>query len=47
MAYVIGREKEMQELRNLYNSGDAVFVAVYGRCRVGKTFLVNEAPNGQ
>lgn len=39
---IIGREKEIQELTELYNSGRAEFIAVYGRRRVGKTFLVNE-----
>ena len=47
MAYMIGREKETQELLNLYNSGNAEFVAVYGRRRVGKTFLVDEALKGK
>ncbi len=42
MCDVIGRKKEIQELRRYYNSGRAEFVAVYGRRRVGKTFLVNE-----
>ena len=43
MSYIIGREKEIRELHNLYNSGNAEFVAIYGRRRVGKTFLVDEA----
>ena len=47
MAYLIGREKEMHELISLYNSGKAEFVAVYGRRRVGKTFLVDEALKGK
>ena len=47
MAYIIGREKETKELVNLYNSGNAEFVAVYGRRRVGKTFLVDEALKGK
>ena len=32
----------MEELRNLYESNKAEFVAIYGRRRVGKTFLVKE-----
>ena len=47
MSYIIGREKEIRELHNLYNSGNAEFVAIYGRRRVGKTFLVDEALKGK
>ncbi|MBR5338342.1 MAG: AAA family ATPase [Lachnospiraceae bacterium] len=39
---MIGREKEKKELEQLYNSGRAELVAVCGRRRVGKTFLINE-----
>lgn len=42
MCEIIGRKKEIAELRRYYNSGRAEFVAVYGRRRVGKTFLVDE-----
>jgi len=42
MERVIGRKQETTELLELYNSGRAEFVAVYGRRRVGKTFLVDE-----
>lgn len=38
---MIGREKERAQLIRLYESGEAQFVAVYGRRRVGKTYLVN------
>lgn len=44
---IVGREKEILELKELYNSGKAEFVAVYGRRRVGKTFLVDEALKGK
>ena len=37
----IGRRKEKDELLNLYGSGRAEFITIYGRRRVGKTFLVN------
>lgn len=47
MSYIIGREKEIRELHGLYNSGNAEFVAIYGRRRVGKTFLVDEALKGK
>ena len=39
---LIGRENETKKLKELYNSDSAEFVAVYGRRRVGKTFLVEE-----
>ncbi len=39
---IIGREREQKKLIDLYESGRAEFVAVYGRRRVGKTFLVDE-----
>ncbi|MBQ8094840.1 MAG: AAA family ATPase [Clostridia bacterium] len=39
---ITGREKEQKKLRNLYESGRAEFVAVYGRRRVGKTYLIDE-----
>jgi len=37
----IGRKKERDELFDIFHSGRAEFVSVYGRRRVGKTFLVN------
>ena len=42
MCTIIGRKREIEELNRYYNSGNAEFIAVYGRRRVGKTFLVNE-----
>ena len=39
---MIGRKKESNELETLYNSGAPELVAVYGRRRIGKTYLVNE-----
>ena len=39
---LIGREKEIQELRQAYDSGESKFVAVFGRRRIGKTYLVRE-----
>ncbi len=42
MCDIIGRKKEIAELRRCYESDRAEFVAVYGRRRVGKTFLINE-----
>lgn len=42
METIIGREEEINEITELYNSGRAEFLAIYGRRRVGKTFLVKE-----
>ncbi len=42
MSKIIGREQEIEELKELYMSDKAEFVAIYGRRRVGKTFLVKE-----
>ena len=39
---IIGREQEIFELGRLMDSGRPEFVAVYGRRRVGKTFLIRE-----
>ena len=37
-----GREKEKELLQNIYDSDRAELVAIYGRRRVGKTYLVRE-----
>ena len=39
---LIGREKEKQVLLNALNEEYSQFIAVYGRRRVGKTFLIRE-----
>jgi len=44
---MVGREKEQKRLRELADSEDAEFVAVYGRRRVGKTYLVRETFDGE
>ena len=41
----IGREVQLKELRDVLNSTNPEFVAVYGRRRVGKTFLIRHAAN--
>jgi len=41
MSTMIGREAEIKEFDRFYSSGKPEFIAVYGRRRVGKTFLVN------
>ena len=43
---LIGREMEMAELRRCMESDRSEFVIVYGRRRVGKTFLVDRYFNG-
>lgn len=42
---MIGREVETRIFRKAYASETSEFVAVYGRRRIGKTFLVNEVFN--
>ncbi|MCQ2280747.1 MAG: ATP-binding protein, partial [Bacteroidales bacterium] len=44
---IIGRKKEIRELKELYNSGEAELVAVYGRRRVGKTYLIDQSLEGK
>ena len=39
---MIGREYEIRKLNEYYSSGSAELIALYGRRRVGKTFLVDE-----
>ena len=39
---IIGRKQEISKLQELYKSGKPEFVALFGRRRVGKTFLVRE-----
>ena len=43
---MIGRKKESEELNKLYHSGKAELVAIYGRRRIGKTYLVDEIFKG-
>ena len=39
---IVGREEEKRKLEELYSSGSAELVALYGRRRVGKTYLIDE-----
>ena len=39
---IIGRDNEIQELKAAFESEYSEFVVVYGRRRVGKTFLIRE-----
>jgi AAA+ ATPase superfamily predicted ATPase len=43
MNELIGRKKELSMLKTAANSNKSEFVAVYGRRRVGKTFLIRQA----
>jgi predicted AAA+ superfamily ATPase len=43
---MIGRKEEQRILRELALSGESEFVVIYGRRRVGKTFLVRETFGG-
>lgn len=38
----IGRQKELNALNRLYNSGKFEFAVIYGRRRVGKTAIINQ-----
>ena len=38
---IIGRKREQEQLTQIVNSGRPEFAVIYGRRRVGKTFLVN------
>ena len=43
MDSLIGRKKELAILKDLQNGSRSEFVAIYGRRRVGKTFLIRTA----
>lgn len=43
MQKLVGRKKELATLEGLKNENKSSFVAVYGRRRVGKTFLIRHA----
>ncbi len=47
MSYVIGRKSEIEEIERHYRSDRSEFIAVCGRRRVGKTFLINQALKGR
>ena len=44
---MIGRVQEVKELNRLYSRDKAELVAIYGRRRVGKTYLVDETFTGR
>ena len=39
---IIGRKRELEILNNVYGSNKAEFLSIYGRRRIGKTFLIKE-----
>ena len=43
---LIGRENEIEKIDKMLQSGQAEFLAVYGRRRVGKTFLIRQYLKG-
>lgn len=47
MSRIIGRKKELSLLNSLKNSESPAFLAVYGRRRVGKTFLIRQGFDNQ
>lgn len=47
MKKLIGRAKEIERLERHLKSEDSEFIAIYGRRRVGKTFLVRQVFNEQ
>lgn len=44
---IVGREKEQRQLTDWVNSEESEFIAIYGRRRVGKTFLVRKLLGNQ
>ena len=47
MENLVGRQKEVTRLKAYASSDKSEFVAIYGRRRVGKTYLVRECFAGQ
>jgi AAA+ ATPase superfamily predicted ATPase len=43
---IIGQNRELHTFKNIVASSAPEFVALYGRRRVGKTFLVREFQQG-
>jgi uncharacterized protein len=42
MRDIVGRHREIETLNKYYSSSNSEFIAVYGRRRVGKTFLIRK-----
>lgn len=47
MNQLIGRKEYVEELEDIYSSDKSEFVAVYGRRRIGKTFLIDRVFGGR
>ena len=47
MSNIVGRKKEIELLQRIVESSEPEFVAIYGRRRVGKTFLIKEFFNNR
>ena len=47
MNRIIGRQQEIRRLKRCLNENEAQLIVVYGRRRVGKTFLINEFFGGR
>lgn len=43
----VGRQQQLAELKKILSSNKSEFIAIYGRRRVGKTFLVKEATDNK
>lgn len=43
---IIGRHEEIKRLNSYYNSKRPEFIALYGRRRVGKTYLIEQMYEG-
>ena len=43
---IIGRFREQELLKELFDSKKSEFIAVYGRRRVGKTYLIKNLSSG-
>ena len=46
-ANIIGRKRELETIDRLYRSDKSEFLAIYGRRRVGKSYLIDEAFRGE
>lgn len=42
MNEITGRDREIEKLSEFYNSNKSEFMAIYGRRRIGKTYLINK-----
>lgn len=42
MSKIVGRISELKILREAYDSSNSELIALYGRRRIGKTFLIRD-----